>query len=270
MGETTPISMPRQAVLRELAHIGLAAKEARVYLASLELGPASAQEIAEKAEVNRATTYVCIEALIGRGLMSSVERHTKRLFVAEPPERLRQIVKREEERAEDVRSAFEKILPELAVLLRGAPERPRVRFYEGMEGLEAMRSDFFSGPKKHELLILSAADDYHRLVGMARRLPHAKRLEQTRGSERCIFTSARSLEELRKSLPLVDNIERYRVPEKKYPLAGEVAIYGTKIAMLSYRGKVMGVLVESPYLAQTIASLFNLAWETAKQHEKLE
>ena len=41
---------------KELQKIGLSEKEAKVYLAALELGQASVQNIARKAEVNRATT----------------------------------------------------------------------------------------------------------------------------------------------------------------------------------------------------------------------
>ena len=267
---STPLSVPRPVVVRELVRFGMSDKEARVYLAALELGPSPVQDIAKQSGVNRATSYLMIENLIERGLMSSIERAGRRLFSAEPPDRLRQLLRREEDRVADVRAAFEKILPELAVLVEAAPERPRVRFYEGVEGLEAMRADFFGADRKQELLLIAAADDYHRIVGMARRLPHAKRIEQTRGRERCIFTSDRPIEELRRSMPLVDNIERYRVPADKFPLAGEIAVYGQKLALLSYRGKVMGVIIESPFLAQTATSLFNLAWEAAKGHEKIE
>ena len=57
-------------LIQELGHLGLSEKEAAVYLASLELGPAPVQDISHKAKVNRATTYVMIESLMGRGLIS--------------------------------------------------------------------------------------------------------------------------------------------------------------------------------------------------------
>ena len=56
----------------KLKELGLAEKEAKVFLASLELGSSAVQEIAKKAEINRATTYVIIEKLMKKGLMSSV------------------------------------------------------------------------------------------------------------------------------------------------------------------------------------------------------
>ncbi|MBI4280868.1 hypothetical protein HY628_01565 [Candidatus Uhrbacteria bacterium] len=269
-GEKSPLTTPRPKIERELMRLGLSPKEAQVYLAALELGAGSAQEIAKQSDVHRATTYVIIEELTERGLMSSVERRGKRLFMAEPPERLRQMVRQEEERLREAQGVIRRVLPELAVLAQSAPERPRVRFYEGLEGLEAMRLDFFKSDQRFELLAISAADDYHRVVGLARRLPHAKRIERTRGFERCIFTSSRTLAELKKALPSVERVTRFRIPEKEFPLAGEIAVYGPKIALLSYQGEVMGVLIESSFLAQTAASLFNLAWETAKRFEKVE
>ncbi|GEM_PF-332102 len=269
-GTTSPFATSRDRVEQELMRIGLGAKEARMYLAALEHGSGTVIALAKRAGFTRSTAYFVIETLIEHGLMTSVERDEKKHFTAEPPSRLELLVTREESRIAEMRAVFQKLMPELAPLLTSSREQPRVRFYEGIEGLEAMRSDFFTAEKKSELLLISAADDYHRIVGLARRLPHAQRMERTRGFERCIFTSARPREELRKTVPPIARVERYRIPEKEYPLAGEIAVYGSKLALLTYRGKVMGVLVESPYLAQTATTLFNLAWETVKRYEKFE
>ena len=79
--------MSNENLIHELSHVGLSDKEAAVYLAAMELGPAVVQDIAKKAEVNRATTYVMIESLASRGMMSTFVKGKKRYFAAEPPER---------------------------------------------------------------------------------------------------------------------------------------------------------------------------------------
>ncbi len=56
---------------KKLEEIGLNEKEAKVYIATLELGEGSASEIAKKSEVNRATTYFILEKLIKMGLVST-------------------------------------------------------------------------------------------------------------------------------------------------------------------------------------------------------
>lgn len=65
---------------QQLKQLGFADKEAKVYLASLKLGSNTIQEIARSAGVNRATTYVIIEKLIKKGLMSSIKKGKKTFF----------------------------------------------------------------------------------------------------------------------------------------------------------------------------------------------
>ncbi len=54
---------------RELSALGLSQKEATVYVALLELGTASVQAIARRADLVRPTTYVILEALTKKGLV---------------------------------------------------------------------------------------------------------------------------------------------------------------------------------------------------------
>src|SRR3989338_8570172 len=110
---------------KNLISLGLSQKEASVYIASLELGPATAQNIAKKAAVNRPTTYVMIESLTKRGLMSSFEKGKKRFFSAESPERLQNIFHVQRREIEEREHELHSILPELRALSSGA-EKPRV------------------------------------------------------------------------------------------------------------------------------------------------
>lgn len=65
---------------KKLESLGLTEKEAAVYVAALELGASPAQKIAERAKVKRGTTYLAIESLTKRGLMSSVTKGKKVFF----------------------------------------------------------------------------------------------------------------------------------------------------------------------------------------------
>lgn len=56
-------------MIEKLKNLGLNEKEARVYLAALELGEASVQEIAQKSGVKRVTAHVAIEKLKTEGLL---------------------------------------------------------------------------------------------------------------------------------------------------------------------------------------------------------
>ena len=48
---------------KQLKSLGFSEKEARVYLALLELGPSTTTEIARKSKINRTTGYDILESL---------------------------------------------------------------------------------------------------------------------------------------------------------------------------------------------------------------
>ena len=73
---------------KELQNLGLSEKEAKIYLASLELGPETVQNIAKKAGINRPTTYLQIESLKEKGLISEFQRGKKTFYAPESPNRL--------------------------------------------------------------------------------------------------------------------------------------------------------------------------------------
>ena len=98
-------------LIERLAEYGLSDKESLVYLAMLELGPASVQDIAKKAGVNRATTYVMIEALKRRGLMATFEKGKKTMFVAESPDVLKKLTDQEKKAIQEKENRLQEALP---------------------------------------------------------------------------------------------------------------------------------------------------------------
>ena len=69
------------ALAQELLAIGLSDKEADVYLAALQLGYSSVQEISQKANINRTTAYTHIKNLISRGLLNATEKNGKIFYL---------------------------------------------------------------------------------------------------------------------------------------------------------------------------------------------
>jgi sugar-specific transcriptional regulator TrmB len=248
---------------RELQKLGLSEKEAKVYLASLELGPSVVQLIARKAGVNRATTYVMIESLIKKGLMSSFEKGKKRFFTAEPPEQLLAILRKQESEIKEKEKSLEELLPELRALFAGAEEKPRVRFFEGLEGLKALQNDILNS-KFSSLEEFVALDECYRILPPGEKDHRQKIAEKTKDIPvRVIYTTSKG-----KILPQFEGKrERRFVPLEKFPFTTEINIYGSKVAIASCKGKVIGVIIENKDIADALRAFFNLAWEAAEKYQ---
>lgn len=249
-------------LVRDLAKLGLSEKEASVYLASLELGPASAQVIARKADVNRATTYVMIESLLQRGLMTTFEKGKKTMFTAEKPERLHRIVHHERDAVNEKEDTIKRILPELEAILVAAGERPKVSFYEGEEGLGAMREKIFETRIDH-IDDVVAYDDLSHLINSESQKRHNERLMKRKISGRVIYTK-----EAEPALPSVKDArwQYRRLPKKMFDFHGEFVVYGHIIAMTAMKGKLIGVIIESKEMALMAKSIFMLAWVGAEKY----
>ncbi len=117
-----------------LKQYGLNAKEAGIYLAALELGRARGQEIAKKAELPRSTVYSILEQLVQRKLIIAWENKKVREYAAEDPAKLVSI-------SEDAFRTIKSALPELSALFRGAKNRPRVRYYDGIKEIKEMHEN---------------------------------------------------------------------------------------------------------------------------------
>ena len=75
-------------------------KEAKVYLALLELGSAKAHDIARKTGINRTTVYDLLEILLHRGLISKYKKGALAYFNARDPKYLLSYLDREKEEQE--------------------------------------------------------------------------------------------------------------------------------------------------------------------------
>lgn len=243
-------------MIEALKKLGLSEKEAKVYLASLELGPESVLKISQKAGVNRPTTYVQIESLISRGLMSSFQKGKKRYFAAETPERLMSLLSAKKKEIEDKNLALRNILPELQNIFNLSGEKPRVKFYEGKEGLLSVQEDFLKTKEKNIQLIYNL-DLLEKVFTKEERETYTAKRQKKRISVRAIYTTSRG--------PILASkdefAERHYAAHDEFPITSDITIYGDRVAIASLRGKLVGVIIESREIAQTLRSIFYLAWE---------
>jgi sugar-specific transcriptional regulator TrmB len=250
----------------ELKRLGLKDKEAAVYIACLELGPSSVQKIARKSGVVRATTYVILEDLMDRGLATKYKEGKKTLFSAEPPQMLMRLLEKQREDIDEKQHDLELLLPELQILMKSAKGRPTVRYFDGVEGMQAMRREMLMYSKSGDVWYNFTPVDHLDAVFGRRDLLYYQQRKAKQIKARTIFTT--------KSAKLRDQIlsgaedrytERRYVPPDYFPSAGGMTIFRDRVAMGSFIGKLGGVIIESPTMADMMRRMFDLAWMGAEK-----
>jgi HTH-type transcriptional regulator, sugar sensing transcriptional regulator len=248
-------------ILRELMHLGLSEKEAAVYVASLELGPAPVQDISHKSRVNRATTYVMIESLVGRGLMSTFVKGKKRFYVPESPDRLRTILRAQRREIEEKENDLGKVLPMLLALFNVEGAKPQIRYLEGPEGLQTVRETFVA--LQGEYLQIVPLDDVATVKEiMATREDHLGKLAATEAKYRALIVTADASSEL----ALAKHGEARVLPADTFPIHAEITVRENHVFLYSYRSAVVAFIIVSKEIADTVRTLFDLAWKGAEAY----
>jgi HTH-type transcriptional regulator, sugar sensing transcriptional regulator len=242
----------------QLQHLGLSDKESKVYLAALELGPSPVQDISRKSKVNRATTYVMIESLSARGLMSTFQKGKKRYYVSESPERLVQIIETEQKVLASKRDELEGMMPVLSSLYNSEGAKPQVRYFEGIDGLETTRSIFEKLPG--EFLQIVPFDEVLAFEeSLHGRDEHIERLKKKKGLSGRVLAVVSDPE--KSKVPELKGVEVRYVSHDTFPIHGELTVRGNHVFLFSHKSSVLSVVLVSQEIADVVRALFELAWK---------
>ncbi len=245
-----------EQLLKELKHLGLSEKESSVYLSALELGPASVQDVAHKSKVNRATTYVMIESLTSRGLMSTFVKGKKKFFVAESPERLKAIISMQQKELEEKLSELDETLPMLMALYNTEGAKPQIRYLEGFEGVKTARDIFekLEGSFVEIYPYDSAVEGKALLDG---RDDHHRNLREQGVKHRSIVTMNNPDS---KKLPAMGVGEHRILSSDKFPMQGNVVVRNNHTFLFSHKSAILSVVIVSQEIADVMRTMFDLAW----------
>jgi len=241
-----------------LRSVGLNESEAAVYLAALEGGPAQPQMLVKRSGFSRPATYLAIEQLVQKGLMSSVQKGKRFVYAAEPPERLVNFGRSQVNNLSIKVGEIERVIDDLRLMQRG--ERPSVKSFEGADGLKAILQDLVaSKPQSTEEIVN---------IDVLRKVFSGEELEAAQNILSKFKAKGRAL--LAGKVSAVRSGVEARLLPEEFMFHGDILIYGDKIAMVSYKEKIMGVVVENAVLADTYRVLFELAWRGAEEYPLFE
>jgi len=231
-----------------LQKIGLHEKEAGVYLALLELGTASVQAIAQKAGVKRPTTYLILDDLQARGLVSEIPQNKKVLYRAESPEFLAGEMRRKDE-------LLKRFLPEMMALYNAQKDKPRVQLFPGREGVRQIYKKTFEAG---EVWLFGTTRDMGNL--------YLDELQKFVGRSKQKIVKVRDLLAMSaqdmaysKEASNGDNYQIRFLPQgMDFP--SDAAIFGDNVVFFSFRPQIFAVMITSREVAQSMRSLYELAW----------
>jgi len=240
-------------LLRTLTEFGLNDKEAKVYLALLELGDGNVAQIAAKTGLKRAIIYIVLERLMQQGYASRTGRGKVLRFTAADP---LQLFNSEQTRLTN----FKFMLPLMRSLYNTPKSKPRFNYYEGKQAILTVYSEISRYPTAR---FISSIDRLNSFVPeeVDRWLTDYQR--ETQHHQTMHLLTDTSADQAAAKI-LIRNGQQVRLLPKGMLMDMDFSIYGEKVAITSIGDPLFVVVIESQALANSITALFNLLWQNAE------
>jgi len=231
--------------------LGFGDKEASVYLALLQLGQASAYQVATKSGLKKPTTYVVLDELAKRGAVNVVPRSKKRLYRASPPEQLLAVAR---ERANE----FEEALPRLRLLTKQGKTKFDTLYYQGGEGIRQALTFGLDKIKFKEIVGFYAKSDLVDKDLLPIYDDYNDKLKRRRVTVRGIVPDHASLKHYRKLDKEFKRVMKV-VPQELYSSDQSIDTVSDFVRIIDYKN-LQAVIIENADLAATFKQIFEMLW----------
>lgn len=235
-----------------LRNIGFNDKEAKVYLALLQLGPTDAKQISQKSGIKKPTTYVILDELRQKDAVLFLPNAKKKLFAAKNPEEIFDIAQRR------IKQATAN-LPLLQELAHRAKDNAMVTYYEGKNAYaQAMRYKekeviqsgemlcYFASPEKIHPAMLASVDSL------------MTKLKNNGVKIRAFASQNKNLERYRKE-DKEHNRETKVLPPEIYKAYSSIDINDSFVRFVLF-GEEKFVIIDNVEIARIMKQIFEMNW----------
>jgi HTH-type transcriptional regulator, sugar sensing transcriptional regulator len=239
-----------------LENLGMTPKEVALYIKLLELGVSSANGLSKRANENRTTTYSLLQSMRKKGFVSYTLRNGVKYFSSTNPSLL---ISHHFDDAENLKG----MIPELMAIANAYSQKPKITFYEGIEGIKQIGEILLEVPGSTRLSLMGADErDIHPEVQSYYEEDFINRRIRSGIRYKAIVTGKLPMGSNYKSTEEGQLRELRYIDPRKLPIKMHIDIFPkNKVALYSYDKKdQMGVVIEHEAFFSTMKTFFELAW----------
>jgi sugar-specific transcriptional regulator TrmB len=246
-----------------LSDLGLSEKESSLYVASLKYGPQTASTLALKTKLPRSTVNFVFGELIQKGFASKQTKSNSTYYTAIQPETIQYILEERKASTKKLESDFSHILPFLKGMQGTSSPIPKVKYFEGLEGLYRTIDD--SCANDETVLFISSHNNMHpEIRDYIEKTYLKKSRDHTNKNQMIVNSGPEATKYLKKAKGVYSDVAQVDPKDKPFKLT--TAIYGNKTLFLSYDPEdLSATIVENQLLAEHMRTVFHSLFREAKK-----
>jgi sugar-specific transcriptional regulator TrmB len=237
-----------------LEDIGLTKTQALAYKALIDAGTLTAPALAIAIGESRTNGYKVLDKLVELGLAIKQPKGSKSAYTATSPTTLEQFVRAQADTVRHKERQLNAELPHMLDYFFARSEQPSIRYFQGKEGIQQIFADMLQTGSDIYLLRSPADVDFYDEAFFADFRKKRALLGITTYALTVDVPSATHNTEI----DFQNKFIRTWLDPKSYTAPVEWNIYGNKVALTSYGNEAMGIIIESPQIAESFRQVFQL------------
>lgn len=244
-------------LINTLKNYWFSEKEAKVYLACLELWNAIVSSIARHSWEHRITTYSILKDLKKRWIASELTKNKVKYFSVIEPEQLLDL---EEKKVEKLKQ----VMPELLAISNAFGNKPKVYFYDNTQWLIQIYEDLLTSTTEIKAFFWFSDIENKEFEKYAINEFLPKRVKKNLFAKVILPNTKWNIEY--KNLDKKYNRESILLDDKIFKMKNEINLYSwDKIAIsLFSKNETWWLIIKSKSLHDSLESIFDLVWSTNK------
>lgn len=240
--------------------LGLSKKEAEVYLSLVKTNQATASEIAEDLNMKRSSVYIYLTELKKYGLVFSSFQNKKSYFVAENPYKLLSLAERKRQQAQKQEEKIMDIIPMIKSLSKQAKILPKVKHYEGIEGMWTVLEQ--SLKVKQDQYFIGSFETILKILGRENFTKNYTDKRYKLGNK--IYNITDQFKQPQRDYFSDPNFREIKYLPKNIKTSSSVWFYGDKFILFSSNKPYSTTVVESIEITSLLRFMFDFVWQSLK------
>lgn len=239
-------------------------KEVVVYQTCIEQGFLNPSEIARLTGIKRTTIYLVLGELKQKGLIVERIKGKRKIIGVAPPETLRRLVEREEEKIKHKSHTIENIIPLLENLQKSPGSETEIEILEGKSGAISLIENIIQA--KEDIYWLGSLSTMLEIIDEEKffKLITWRRMDQ---KTKAFAITDKSILQNKKLGEKIGNFRNYRFLEKPFELQSLVILFGRNVGLIRIDGKKTKIiLIRDQKIYEVIKFMFNTIWQVLPEN----
>ncbi len=238
-----------------LSAAGLTPTESSCYSALLEKEDWKPSELAKYVNLTRTNCYKILDRLVERNLAERFDKHKVLHYRGRNPAHLLQLAREERLSREKSEKELEINAQDLINKYFQVHEQAGIRYFQGKDELK----DIYLDQVKSNKPIYIIRPNYNMDIYDFGFMSEIRHMARKAGIQRYAITPDRpkAPKNYRESDPFM-LLERTWLPAGDYKSPVEWNAYGDKVAIMSFGNEAIGMIIESPQIAESVRELYRL------------